>query len=594
MIPKPVAILRFRWKDQVRAVPKWPNSAYTGCFLPIRPMGVARYWQAATFGLLDLSGSVVYPWLVLDIDMPKDPLGRSTVLAKAIEQGLDEGFPLHQFGGVAAMVIPNTPGIDSTGKPYMPIDGGAIGIETRGGWWMAALLSEDGEQDFFAHELGHVLGFDHSWGREYGFPTEYADPYCVMGAQDYAWVATPDPGLAVHAGYWERMAPRPAGATLYQYLPEFTSEGFAVDLGSNFQSVPRSVRLHAFDLGRKPNVAVVTVPGTQTRYTVEYRRQSGWDKQVIPAVVVHSVMPSFIPTQPIRATYEGRILVPPKGDLDWQSANKQVTVLFDGVEDDGSAVDVAIGGMALVSPRGAAIDFFEGGYSNLYEEGVAEVFVPPVCGRQAFKFYIDQQETTVWCTAESTGFEKPVFSWKINGVSIPQVGSFFIDPNRVSVPVVAKFPRPDSETTESRNADLTFTITGNVLELHGDSSDGNYQVQVEVIVSEGDEDADLGQTASISGTAKMTGILVSYEQAYYDAVQACVQMLQGYVIQYPNFKVPRPGDPVSRTMAKVIRWQSALNENNPVLAEQLGQVTRVLHDLVTLQAVRMRRRSAAE
>src|SRR5690606_28191195 len=126
--------------------PTWPDNAYTGCFLPIRPGGVARYWEKSTFNLFDLTGSVVYPWLTLDIDMPKGYLDRSVVLTRAVEMGLDAGFPLHDFPCIVAMVIPNPPGIDSAGKPFQPIDGGMAGVATRGGSWACALHSEDGEQ----------------------------------------------------------------------------------------------------------------------------------------------------------------------------------------------------------------------------------------------------------------------------------------------------------------------------------------------------------------------------------------------------------------------------------------------------------------
>jgi hypothetical protein len=43
MTSKPGAILRFKWKDFPNVQPIWRDNAYTGCFLPIRPTGIARY-----------------------------------------------------------------------------------------------------------------------------------------------------------------------------------------------------------------------------------------------------------------------------------------------------------------------------------------------------------------------------------------------------------------------------------------------------------------------------------------------------------------------------------------------------------------------
>jgi hypothetical protein len=44
-----------------------------------------------------------------------------------------------------------------------------------------ALFDQDASHEFFAHELGHVLGLDHPFGFIDGRPTEYADYYCLMG-----------------------------------------------------------------------------------------------------------------------------------------------------------------------------------------------------------------------------------------------------------------------------------------------------------------------------------------------------------------------------------------------------------------------------
>jgi hypothetical protein len=144
-----IALLRFKWRDQANAIPTWPHFAYTGCYLPIRPKGVARYWQERTFGLANLEGSIVYPWRVLDLDMPQTYLDRESVIRHAIERGLDEGFPLLDFERVVVVVIPN----NNIVKPKDSIDGGALPpIQLRGGTWTTALLAEDYEFDFLAHE----------------------------------------------------------------------------------------------------------------------------------------------------------------------------------------------------------------------------------------------------------------------------------------------------------------------------------------------------------------------------------------------------------------------------------------------------------
>ena len=590
MSSKPVAILRFKWRDFANVQPTWPDNAYTGCFLPIRPSGASRYWQDCTFGLLDLTGSIVYPWRVLDLDKPNSLLDRRILLPHAIEKGLDEGFPLHDFGYVVAMVIPNLPGVDAQGKAYWPIDGGGVPVvRTRGGTWSCALLSETDGHQFFVHEFGHLLNFDHSWGRSEGTPAEYADPYCVMSAEDYGtpskpvWVSGADPAMPVHSDYWKGMAPSPAGATLYHYLPEFTTAGYAVELGSNFANVPRSIRLNALDMRRKSCVGVVQIPGSNLRYTVEYRRKSGWDRAVYPAVVIHSIGPTGNPNQPIGPIFEGLIPVPPKGDLDWRSSDKKIAVLLDSVEDDGSAVEVTIGGVSLIESHSVAIDVVEGGSSELVEEGEAEVFVPPICGKQRFRFFIDHQDTVIRCEASAQGFDNPNFAWQVNDVSVSFPDISVLAP-AVRTPVVAHFPRPDSETTEARTARLEFSFEGNWLELRARRQDGNYDLNIEVTVTE--QNAAAGSSsATNNATAKVTGVIVRYEQAYYEAVKACSDMLEGVARKYAKsrIKLVRKDAPLTRNIAVLENLQRIVAQNNPVLAEQVGQAVRVLRNQHVLE-----------
>lgn len=575
----------------------WPDNAYTGCYMPIRPGGASRYWQDCTFGLLNLGDSAVFPWRVLDIDTPTaGALARATVITRAIEMGLDDGFPLHQFPCVVVVVIPNTPGVLPDGTTFNAIDGGAQSVATRGGNWSAALMSEDGDQDFFAHEFGHVLFFDHSWGRRWGFPQEYGDPYCIMSAQDYGpgdpiWVSPADPAMPVHAAYWGHMGPRPAAATLYQHLPEFLTSGYAVDLGSNFVNYPRTVRIHALDTGRKPCLAVVNLPGSARKYTVEYRRQVGWDAGVTPAVVIHSVGPGFIATQPIRTVYEGRIPVPQKGDIDWRSDNKQIGVLLDSVEPDGSAVDVTIGSGTMLEPQIASIEFLSYGGQELAEEGYAEVNIPPTCGMQRFRFFIDHSDAKIQCSASAQGFVSPKFSWKVNGVAVPVHGAELMLAPAVSTNVLATFPRPDSETTAWREARLEYAIDGNTLTLTGRREDGNYAIAVEVTATEGDEDADVGQSAVSTASTKVEGIFVSFEQAYYDAVATCWAMFSCISDKYAKSKPKwfRKDERLSRNIAVMHRWREIVQADDAALAAQVSAGIAALQNLQALQLRQLRR-----
>ena len=118
--------------------------------------------------------------------------------------------------------------------------------------------------------------------------------------------------------------------------------------------------------------------------------------------------------------------------------------------------------------------------------------------------------------------------------------------------------------------------------------DGNYKLNIEVTATEGDEDTDLGQAVTNTGTAKVTGVIVGYEQAYYDAVEACSDMLQDISDKYAKSKLKfvQKGARATRNIAILEQWQEVLATDNPVLAEQIGQASRALKDLQALQARR--------
>ena len=125
-------------------------------------------------------------------------------------------------------VIPQPLGKYPDGTPFAPVDGSATGeITTRDQSWFGVLFSEEGHQEFFAHEYGHLLGLHHPWGRRAtGKLFEYGDPLCVMSAYTYAgrnppptWTAKPDPLMPVHSSYWDAMALSPSGAMLFHQFP---------------------------------------------------------------------------------------------------------------------------------------------------------------------------------------------------------------------------------------------------------------------------------------------------------------------------------------------------------------------------------------
>ena len=154
--------------------------------------------------------------------------------------------------------------------------------------------------------------------------------------------------------------------------------------------------------------------------------------------------------------------------------------------------------------------------------------------------------------------------------------------------MVAHFPRPDSETTEARTARLAFSFEDNWLELTARRDDGNFDLNIEVTVTEQNA---ASPSATNNVTAKVTGVIVRYEQAYYEAVKACSEMLEGVSRKYAKsrIKLVRKDAPLTRNIAVLENLQRIVAEKNPVLAEQVGQAVRVLKNQHVLEQRNLQR-----
>ena len=301
--------------------------------------------------------------------------------------------------------------------------------------------------------------------------------------------------------------------------------------------------------------------GGRQAYTVELRRPRGWDRGIesvtsvgaspLAGVVVHSLrdLDEFLGA--VRALeltpgsyYEGNIPLPlQSADNDWMSPGGDFVVRIDDVADDLAWVDVTLGAADLDKDGAVTLDIVAGGWSELYAEGFAEGVRVFICGTGDFRYFIDHQHTQLTCTATTFGYEQPDLRWRVNGVALPAGGA-----GSVQVPAVATFPGPTSSTKESRTATLSWQQTDRTLVLGADPADGNYRVEVEVTVVENGLSAVTSPSAALA-TADVTGVLVSWEQAYYDAYEDCVRRVRDINDRFSESRVwPRlnPGDPVIR------------------------------------------------
>ena len=215
--PRRIVVLVVRHDTSTPA----PNLADVRRLMLTGPHSVARYWRDNaenwfSFDAFDFFG----PY---DVMLPPPPASRREVRDRARAAAVAAGVNLDGYDSTVVIASPGAAG----GKGY---DVGATGIGPDN----AAVLPSSGDFTYYCHEVGHVLGFNHS----YGIPTTggdwsddgidqlhpvYGDPYDIMssaafgGAQPTFQLPESDaiPGFAAS----RNAGPMLARAQLHFYRP---------------------------------------------------------------------------------------------------------------------------------------------------------------------------------------------------------------------------------------------------------------------------------------------------------------------------------------------------------------------------------------
>jgi hypothetical protein len=594
-----VAVLKCTWSDTPFTGTTPQGLAYDDwvlnrMFLPLQPWwGVASFWQHCSYGMINLEGSQIFPWRRLT-GFPT-PVGmaylRGAVAQQAVTQAKKEGWPLDDFQHLVIWVAPSVTNPQDAGSSPETIDGKPF-----------CTLYEGSRHDFYTHEFGHALGFVHPWGPS-GTPgagvLPYQDPYCVMSAMTYAgaqpvFAIPPDPdGPPAGEPFWGSLPPMPSAATMYATVPDFADSAHVQTLSRMTVGWRRSLRLRARDRtnGEGPVVAVVPcdpdVSGPRQAYTVELRRPQDWDRGIerrdaaqaivspLAGVVVHTMQAldeyqgqSYELEKPSTPCFEGVVVLPLMGsDNDWVAPAGDFVVRVDNAAADLSWVDVTLGSVSLDRDGAVSLLLASGTDRRRVEEGVAEGVPIFVCGRGDFQFWVDHQSTTVICAPTPSGYEQPAFSWRLNGVVVPpQPGT-----QTVEVPCVSTFPGPVSTTKQARIVPVTVDRDGSNLVVNVNAADGNFRLDVEVTVLESDPNAGTSPSAATSSHA-VEGILVIWEDAYYEAFDRCVKRVRDINDRFSESKTwpaLHPGDPVSRYQLVIDLMRQESASARPHLVEQL-------------------------
>lgn len=295
------------------------------------------YWNSMSFGNLDMSDSDIYGWIQLDIsaeDMKK--LDRSVKIQKCID-AVTSTLPFYEVPEFAFhdgfIAIINA-----------PVDSGRSG---NGILWDPPVWN----LTFLAHEVGHVLGFDHSFDTNFvsydlnseSRPGAYGDSRDIMSAQTFAGLqgafdgvfGDTGPGLNALTRYKLGWLPSDKAWNTSHSVGQPTWQTQIEVAAIDQPAIRRSQLLQISGLGSDGGIVPIT-------YTVEFRPSSGWDAGLpSDAVVIHKVQDGDLP----------RVLWSPNDTQDWHKGDRLLDI----------AREIAIDVVFIDSQRGVASVFVQAG-----------------------------------------------------------------------------------------------------------------------------------------------------------------------------------------------------------------------------------------
>jgi hypothetical protein len=307
---------------------------------------VFRYWANTSRNHLDFVDSPMFPWVKMTLGADTSREAQAKAAVDALRARFPDPEPLAGLNGLIVLTDPGNREMPNpkAGQPGQPatltvgFDGGTTSVA---GLPVAVLPVMTSDHTFMCHELGHVLGFQHSFGLDNNgadwdpndatiiLIPEYGSPYDLMSSASFGsrWLGTgpfysASPtfvGPAV-AGWPNTrafsMGPHLSRANLHLQMPDALA-GRVINAGYPQIGASVNARIVPASASNGNCLLILHPPGEPAsgagRVYVEYRTRSGWDRGMDPlgpdlardGVVVHTVVDQ--PNAGPRVWYRGAI-----------------------------------------------------------------------------------------------------------------------------------------------------------------------------------------------------------------------------------------------------------------------------------------------